>query len=150
MNFKAVVKTFLGYEEQSFLNKFFDCVVLIEKLKETRVFKGFSRINPNNKIDKKELSNEIVTWLPAVQVFGEGIFLKFKDDIVDNWLGLYENEFESIVSRFYDARSKRGPQNDEKQIKRNPKSRFSKKRHQCIKYWMRSNTIDVYKQTLIN
>ncbi len=115
-DFKAVVKTFLGYEGQSFLNRFFDCVVLIEKLKETRVFKGFSRINPNNKIDKKELSKEIVTWLPAVQVYGEGIFLKFNDDIVDNWLGLHGNEFESIISRFYDAMSKRSPQNDEKNI----------------------------------
>jgi hypothetical protein len=111
-DFKAVVKTFLGYEEQSFLNRFFECAVLIEKLKETRVFKGFSRINPNNKIDKKELSKEIVSWLPAVQVFGEGIFLKFKDDIVDNWLDLHGNVFESIVSRFHQAMSKRGTQKE--------------------------------------
>ncbi|MCE2779120.1 MAG: DUF1998 domain-containing protein [Algoriphagus sp.] len=115
-DFKAVVKTFLGYEGESFLNRFFDCVVLIEKLKETRVFKGFSRINPNNKIDKKELSKEKVSWLPAVQVYGEGIFLKFKDDIVDNWLELHGNEFEGIVNRFYDVKSKRSPQNDEKHI----------------------------------
>ena len=61
-------------------------MVLVEKLKETRVFKGFSRINPSNKIDKRELSNKPVKWLPAVEVYGEGIFLKFNDEVVDNWL----------------------------------------------------------------
>ena len=108
-DFKAIVKTFEGYQEQVLLEKYFDCVVLIEKLKETRVFKGFSRINPNNKIDKKELSNEPVNWLPAVEVFGEGIFLKFNDNIVDIWLEKYGDNFSGIMER-HSAQLKRRSQ----------------------------------------
>src|SRR5690606_6838390 len=40
--FKAVLKTFEEYLEADFLKEYFECVVLIEKLKETRVFRSFS------------------------------------------------------------------------------------------------------------
>lgn len=115
-DFKAVVKTFEKYEEQALLKKYFDCVVLIEKLKETRVFKGFSRINPNNRIDKEELSIKPVNWLPAVEVYGEGIFLKFKDAVVDNWLSNHEGNFSNIISRYHSAMHKRRPQDDDRSI----------------------------------
>lgn len=115
-DFKAIVKTLEDYEERDLLRNYFDCVVLVEKLKETRVFKGFSRINPNNRISKDQLSNETVNWLPAVEVYGEGIFLKFKDDVVDNWLEKNGREFENIVSRYHSAMLKRRPQDDERPI----------------------------------
>jgi hypothetical protein len=108
-DFKAIVKTFDGYSEQTLLEKYFDNVVLIEKLKETRVFKGFSRINPNNKIKKEELSNSPVNWLPAVQVYGEGIFLKFNDKVVDNWLAENKDAFSAIIQRYHVAMRKRKP-----------------------------------------
>lgn len=113
---KAIIKTFEDYKEKVLLEKFFDCVILVERLKETRVFKGFSRINPNNRIDKDQLSNEAVSWLPAVEVYGEGIFLKFKDNVVDNWLVKYGSDFGNIVSRYHSAMLKRRPQDDERRI----------------------------------
>lgn len=115
-DFKAIVKTFDDYLEKDTLVKFFECVVLVERLKETRVFKGFSRINPNNKSNKQELSNEPVAWLPAVEVFGEGIFLKFKDDAVDEWLDKYGTNFEGIVGRYHSAMRKRRPKDDPRAI----------------------------------
>jgi hypothetical protein len=115
-DFKAIVKNFEGYYEQTLLERFFDCVVLVEKLKETRVFKGFSRINPNNKVGKEELSNKPVTWLPAVEVFGEGIFLKFKDDVVDQWLEEHGENFSRIVNRYRVARDKRRPGDNPRQV----------------------------------
>lgn len=111
-DFKAIVKTFDGYSEQFLLEKYFEKVVLIEKLKETRVFKGFSRINPNNKLNKEELSNTQVNWLPAVQVYGEGIFLKFKDDIIDNWLIENKDAFSGIIQRYHAAMQKRKPEDE--------------------------------------
>ncbi|MDZ7767150.1 MAG: hypothetical protein U5K00_22515 [Melioribacteraceae bacterium] len=57
--------------EADFLHEFFSKIVLIEKLKETRVFTGFSRITPNRgslEDRKKLLSNKLVKWLPAYQV----------------------------------------------------------------------------------
>lgn len=113
---KAIVKTFEGYDDRNTLEKYFDCVVLIEKLKETRVFKGFSRINPMNKIDKRELSSKPVKWLPAVEVYGEGIFLKFNDDVVDNWLKKNGTEHSKIIQRYQSAMHKRRPLDDPKNI----------------------------------
>ncbi len=114
-DFKAIVKTFEDYDEQALLEMFFDNVILIEKLKETRVFKGFSRINPNNKVKKEELSNNTVNWLPAVEVYGEGIFLKFKDKAVDNWLEESASSF-SVVTRYHAAMLKRRPQEEPRAI----------------------------------
>ncbi len=115
-DFKAIVKTFEDYQEQKLLEKYFDCVVLIEKLKETKVFKGFSRINPNNKIDKRELSNEPVNWLPAVEVYGEGIFFKFNDIVVDEWLKEYGSQFSKVVQRYHSSMLKRRPQDEPRNI----------------------------------
>ena len=115
-DFKAIVKTFDGYIEQTLLEKYFENVVLIEKLKETRVFKGFSRINPNNKRNKEELSNTRVNWLPAVQVYGEGIFLKFKDDVVDNWLAANKDAFSGVIRRYHAAMRKRRPEDEPREL----------------------------------
>jgi len=113
---KALVKTFEKYKDRYILEKYFDCVVLIEKLKETRVFKGFSRINPMNKINKRELSNKPVKWLPAVEVYGEGIFLKFNDDIVDSWLETHGAKHQNVCLRYHSALLKRRPKDDPKTI----------------------------------
>ena len=113
---KALVKTFEGYDNQAILEKYFDSVVLIEKLKETKVFKGFSRINPMNKINKKDLSTQPVKWLPAVEVYGEGVFLKFNDKIVDDWLSEYGTRHEHIIERYYSSMRKRRPKDEDRNI----------------------------------
>lgn len=113
---KAIVKTFEGYEDKAMLEKYFDCVVLVEKLKETRVFKGFSRINPMNKIDKRELSSKKVKWLPAVEVYGEGIFLKFNDEIVDDWFKTHGLKHSNIIERYHSAMRKRRPLDEDRNI----------------------------------
>ena len=113
---KALVKTFAGYDDQAILEKYFDCVVLIEKLKETRVFKGFSRINPMNETVKRDLSSKPVKWLPAVEVYGEGIFLKFNDEIVYDWLKEHGPKHEGIIKRYHFSMLKRRPQDEPKNI----------------------------------
>jgi hypothetical protein len=115
-DFKAVIKTFEDYNEHELLVKYFDCVVLVEKLKETRVFKGFSRINPNNPSSKSELSNKPIKWLPAIEVYGEGIFLKFNDGIVDSWLKEHGTKFSNIIQRYHASMRKRRPLYDDKNI----------------------------------
>jgi len=113
---KALVKTFEKYDDQAILEKYFDCVVLIEKLKETRVFKGFSRINPMNETVKRNLSSKPVKWLPAVEVYGEGIFLKFNDEIVDGWLKEYGHKHDGITKRYHSSMLKRRPQDEPRNI----------------------------------
>lgn len=109
-DFKAVKKTFENYEHSDFLNKFFESVVLIEKLKETRVFTGFSRIVPDNSERLKkmqQLSDSPVTWLPAYEVYGEGIFLEFKASELDRWAKENESVFNSLIDRYHLALQKR-------------------------------------------
>jgi len=103
-SFKAIRKDFSDANQ---LAQFFECVVLVEKLKETRVFRGFSRINPNIKLRTEELSNEPVKWLPAVEVFGEGIFLKFRDDKITEWEKEFGSYFEGILTRYTQAMSRK-------------------------------------------
>ena len=55
-------------------------------MRETRVFTGFSRIVPVSPGDEKiKLSKEPMDWLPAVEIRGEGIFLEFNFDNIDDW-----------------------------------------------------------------
>jgi len=77
-------------------------VHLVERLKETRVFYGFDRLQP----DPSPLANmpELAMkqlfldpphtpgqkWLPAVEVFGEGIYVEFRNDAIGAWQA--ENE----------------------------------------------------------
>lgn len=59
--------------------KFFASVVLVRKLRETRVLTGFSRIIPVEALEgpPAALSLHPKRWLPGFSVRGEGIFLQF-------------------------------------------------------------------------
>lgn len=71
------------------IHKYFKNISVVPKLRETRAFVGFSRLQPDNSkslADKKKmLSLGDVDWLPAIQVFGEGIFFEFNDGELDKW-----------------------------------------------------------------
>lgn len=71
------------------LQKYFSSISLVKKLRETRALVGFSRLQPKTENDlEKEmsmLSNTDVKWLPAVQVFGEGIFFEFNANTISEW-----------------------------------------------------------------
>ncbi len=61
------------------LNGILGSLVRVERLREVRALTGFTRVTPNGqeKTDREpaKLSGSKKNWLPAVQVFGEGIFL---------------------------------------------------------------------------
>ena len=106
-DFKSIVNCFENYDSRDFLEKYFEKVVLIEKLKETRVFRSFARIEPDLRINSSELSAEHLTWLPANQVYGEGIFLKFNEKILDEWMNqeFSENDYPLITRYFENGRT---------------------------------------------
>ena len=76
-------------EYNPIIHKYFKSISLVPKLRETRAFVGFSRLEPNEKTvseRKKELrlgSKE--DWLPAVEVYGEGIFFQFDGKKLEKW-----------------------------------------------------------------
>ena len=63
-------------------------VVLVPKLRETRVLLGFTRLIPPDSEDSGQLaplSLKQKNWLPATEVRGEGIFIELKRAALDAW-----------------------------------------------------------------
>lgn len=72
-------------------------VNLVERLRETRVFYGFDRLelstNPLNGMPDSAMGQLFRNppqqpqerWLPAVEVFGEGIYLELHECCIDQW-----------------------------------------------------------------
>lgn len=72
----------------SSIHKYFKSISLVPKLRETRAFVGFSRLDaPNKRIaeSKKELRLGNEEWLPAIEVYGEGIFFEFDEEKLTEW-----------------------------------------------------------------
>lgn len=79
------------------LSGWFARVNLVERLRETRVFYGFDRLDQNNNvlpqmpdIAMRQLFRDPPTipparWLPAVEVFGEGIYLELQEERICKW-----------------------------------------------------------------
>lgn len=74
------------------MHQYFRSISLVHRLRETRAFTGFTRLLPdyNKPISelKKQLSRNHISWLPAVQVFGEGIFFEFDKHRLNQWAAL--------------------------------------------------------------
>ena len=71
--------------EFSNLLDIFDNISLVKKLKEVRVFKGFGRLKFDpGKVISPSL-DKYTNWLPAIEVFGEGIFISIDKVKIDNW-----------------------------------------------------------------
>jgi hypothetical protein len=70
------------------LSPWIDGVGLVHRLRETRVLAGFSRLKPRSEgapgIQPLSLAGG-VNWLPALDVYGEGIFLAFRHDKLAAW-----------------------------------------------------------------
>jgi hypothetical protein len=109
-------------EYGSQVNHYFQRISLLEKLRETRAFVGFSRIFPESSLSaeaqRKLFSSKHLDWLPAIIVRGEGIFLKFDDSKINKWLekhgAFHQKRIAEIITRFDDLRSKR--HQDQKEI----------------------------------
>lgn len=80
-----------GYEA------YFTQTVLVEKLREVRSLIGFTRIQSPGDFDdagdipeeyQVSLSRNKPEWVPTTEVKGEGIFLQFKEDVLQAWEAL--------------------------------------------------------------
>jgi hypothetical protein len=96
-----------------------DRVVLVERMREVKTLTGFTRIDsPGEGLDVDaqdeirtiaSLSRRNPTWLPAVEVRGEGIFLQFAEQQIGAWLqraavGARGREFSQAHRRWCGAR----------------------------------------------
>jgi len=127
--YKVLVKT-SGNDEQDFhsinhpvteynsvIHKYFTSISLVPKLRETRAMVGFSRLEPNEKPiseKKKDLRLGNEEWLPAIEVFGEGIFFEFNKQTIKQWA-----QGEEVMSRinilnmaYHESNFSKGSQGD--------------------------------------
>ncbi len=74
------------------LDAFFDRIARVVRLREVRALRGFTRIKPPS----GELEADAPTlaplwhgtpknWFPAIEVRGEGIFLRLREDTIEQW-----------------------------------------------------------------
>ena len=67
-------------------------VLLLERLREVNALVGFTRVeapeesrDPDERPPMADLCADAPTWVPAGQVHGEGIFIRFDEDALRNW-----------------------------------------------------------------
>lgn len=72
-----------------------ESVVLVERLREVNALIGYTRVEaPDESMDDDERPPmaELCTgdpeWVPASEVFGEGIFIQFNENVVSSWENL--------------------------------------------------------------
>jgi hypothetical protein len=65
----------------------FDRVLLLHRLREVRAFLGFRRVEPSAALVSPEAGRPMQgrPWYPAVEVFGEGLFLSLDEAWVADW-----------------------------------------------------------------
>nr|CAD6612861.1 hypothetical protein RKHAN_02526 [Rhizobium sp. Khangiran2] len=70
-------------------NYYIQHLVRVERLREVRALRGFTRLTPleGDQQDRKmaPLSVERRNWLPAIEVFGEGIFVALEPSKLSEW-----------------------------------------------------------------
>lgn len=98
-NFKIEGVEGKKYNRNTKIN-YIDKVVLVHKLKEVRAFVGFSRIKAPDanimEVDEEDATSELIkplkdkNWYPAVEVRGEGIFIKLDGDVINKWISSNE------------------------------------------------------------
>ena len=90
-----------------------DQVVLVERLREVRALIGFSRLDAVGELTDPDLSLQIdpapiahgaPTWVPAAEVRGEGVFIRFNEARIQQWLA--RSEVREWGDAFFDAHKK--------------------------------------------
>jgi hypothetical protein len=96
------------------LKPYISDIVLVSRLREILALKGFRRISPDNPSPDKDvfkgykfdLEKDCISqnkkkkpWLPAIELLGEGIFIKLNENKIDQWMIHYKPRFKVLNER---------------------------------------------------
>ena len=87
------------------LSGYIDDIILVKRLREVLALYGFRRLTtdkPNNDKDNSgyvPLSKNKVDWLPAIEMLGEGLFIRLNLKKVEEWEALNTKKYEAMGSR---------------------------------------------------
>lgn len=99
---------FITKEENvpEFINKYINKIMLVKKMTETIVEVGFKRINPEYDLSDANTYTRLTDkinqkWLPGVNQKGEGIFIEFNYEKIQEWENRSDviDRYSSIISR---------------------------------------------------
>lgn len=76
-------------------------VKIVGRLREVQVLEGFKRIAPDEGL-VAPLSRKPLNWLPANELYGEGIFIRLNEDKVSEWERNNEERYKSLINRAKD------------------------------------------------
>ena len=99
INNKSIITIPEILDDNNKLSLVFKKIVRIERLREVKVYKGFQRLEPGNAsaIVPPDLGQQDIKWLPAIEIFGEGIFLEFKNDVLEKWYSLNKKTIDELT-----------------------------------------------------
>jgi len=90
------------------LSHYIDRLVLVRRLREVRCLRGFDRYSPREKDHVRPDLGKGTNWLPAVEVFGEGIFLSLKESELKSWENKYIKTLKDRLEPMVEGRSESG------------------------------------------
>ena len=97
---------------ESWVSEFFSDVFLIPKLRETRVLRGFTRVQPPLASDRDRIQPVAhrARWLPGIKVTGEGFLLVFNFEKLRTYcdLSLSKQRSERIAENVNTVNAQRG------------------------------------------
>ena len=82
---------------------FFEQLVVVDRLTVTQAFTGFTRIT-RNEANTVAVSQYPKPWLPAVELTGEGIFIRFNEDKVTRWRNANSSRYRRMKKAMQDSK----------------------------------------------
>lgn len=82
---------------------YFDQIVVVDRLTVTQAFTGFTRIT-RNEANSVAISQYPKPWLPAVELTGEGIFIRFSKDKVAEWKNAHSSRCKRMKKAMEDSK----------------------------------------------
>lgn len=93
-------------EVPSFISDYISQIKLVKKLREVVVLQGFRRILPGaedlgspNEVFSP-ISKHPMNWLPGIEFYGEGIFIKLNKEKVAEWERVNANRYFQMAKRY--------------------------------------------------
>jgi hypothetical protein len=81
---KALINTNPNVNKSSKILQAISRVISVNRLKEIMVLKGFKRLGHDGRLVPPDIKGES-NWLPALELFGEGIFFTLDEDLLFRW-----------------------------------------------------------------
>lgn len=81
---------------------YFEQIAVVDRLTVTQAFTGFTRIT-RNESNSVAISQYPKPWLPAVELTGEGIFIRFNKDKIAQWKNAHSSRYKRMKKAMYDS-----------------------------------------------